>query len=813
MAQKDSQITDTLRDSLYHRITGNFIVIWLDFDIHDMNDSILELHHAIHFLQIFEQPDPCIDFLTDISDQKIFLILSDTLGEMITPLIHDIYQLDSIYIFSDNSTKPRQWPTQWRKVKGIFTDVSSICVQLKQNVRQCEQDLIPISIIPMGDSLTRDLNELDPSFMYTKLLKEILLEMEHDELSKAEFIEYCHTEYTDQKTKLRAVDEFDRNYDPNSPIWWYTKEPFIYATLNKALRTQNVEIVLKMGFFVRDLHRQIHSENSPTTKMIVYRGQGMLNDEFERIKMSEGGLLSFNNFLSTSADRQVSFAFADSAQQDPTLTGILFEIEIDPSISSTPFALLDGISHYSDSEKEILFSMHTVFRIGEIHYIENRLWSVQLTMTSDTDEQLQSLTDQMRIKTQKLTDRLRLTTLMIVMGEISMAEILSKILLKKTSSDDLVNIGLLYFQLGRIYQTKNDATTAMSYYEKTLEIQQKFPPSNRLLQLTGATYNNIGAVQHLMGDYAAALSYYQRALDIQEKILPSDDSDLTTTYNNIGAVHMSMEDYSTALSYIEKALEMRQKSLSSTHPDLARTYNDIGFLHFRMGNHSIASSFYEKTLRIQQKSLPSTHLDIAITYNTIGWMHDTNGDHSTALSYYEKALEIQMKSLSPVHSLLYSTYNLIASVYKSMRDYPNALLYYEKILEMKQKILPPNHLDFATIYLLLGTVHSSNGCHTTALSYYQKTLDIQLEALPPGHLDLAITYNFLGIQWEYHRIKKSLKYNNKLFQTLIQIWPKPTRILVRGTFLQETTPMHSFTMKKHLQSKKILVHLLIPIYS
>lgn len=40
-----------------------------------------------------------------------------------------------------------------------------------------------------------------------------------------------------------------------------------------------------------------------------------------------------------------------------------------------------------------------------------------------------------------------------------------------------------------------------------------------------------------MGDYLTALSYYQKILDIKEKILPSTHPSLATTYNNIGGVY------------------------------------------------------------------------------------------------------------------------------------------------------------------------------------------------------------------------------------------------------------------------------------
>ena len=50
------------------------------------------------------------------------------------------------------------------------------------------------------------------------------------------------------------------------------------------------------------------------------------------------------------------------------MVGVLFQITIDSSISSTPFANVRGVSYFQD-EEEILFSMHSIFRIGQIKQI------------------------------------------------------------------------------------------------------------------------------------------------------------------------------------------------------------------------------------------------------------------------------------------------------------------------------------------------------------------------------------------------------------------------------------------------------------
>lgn len=102
----------------------------------------------------------------------------------------------------------------------------------------------------------------------------------------------------------------------NSPIWWYTKEPFIYVTLNQALRKQDVEVTMIVVFFFNDLHQQIEQVYSTTRHKIqttLYRGQELGSKRFGKLQQNQGDLLSFNNFLSTSIDCQVAFQYASSA--------------------------------------------------------------------------------------------------------------------------------------------------------------------------------------------------------------------------------------------------------------------------------------------------------------------------------------------------------------------------------------------------------------------------------------------------------------------------------------------------------------------
>jgi Tfp pilus assembly protein PilF len=376
-----------------------------------------------------------------------------------------------------------------------------------------------------------------------------------------------------------------------------------------------IDLIVKMGFFVRDLHNHIvtlhaeqYSGQDYSDLFSVYRGQGLSQTDFEQLMKTQRGLLSFNNFLSTSQNREVSLGFARRTMATSNLVGVLFVMKINPSVSATPFANVGDVGYCQEQEAEILFSMHSVFRIGQVKQIDknDRLWQVDLTLTGDNDPQLHTLTGWMREEMNESTGWLRLGKLMIKLGQFNKAEELYEILLTQTTSED--KKAYLFYQLGWTKNGQGKYSDAIGFYEKVLEIKQKILPENHP-DLAGS-YNNIGNVYRNMAEYSKALSYYEQALEIAQKTLSANDPRLATSYNNIGTVYDNMEKYSKALSYYEKALEIKQKTLPAYHPGLANSYNNIGTVYYNMSEYSKALSYFERALDIRQRSLPPNHPDL-----------------------------------------------------------------------------------------------------------------------------------------------------------------------------------------------------------
>ncbi|CAF4076976.1 unnamed protein product [Rotaria sp. Silwood2] len=112
------------------------------------------------------------------------------------------------------------------------------------------------------------------------------------------------------------------------------------------------------------------AEREHMNSCTVHRDHGLSQTQFDQIIKTKGGLLSFNNFLSTSRDRDVSLAFVQSHQNDFDLFGVLFEININSPTSTIPFANVHDISYFKEEEEEILFFTYFIFRIGSMKQID-----------------------------------------------------------------------------------------------------------------------------------------------------------------------------------------------------------------------------------------------------------------------------------------------------------------------------------------------------------------------------------------------------------------------------------------------------------
>lgn len=380
-------------DKEHHSTCENFILIWLDANLDLLGDDfrylIERFQSLVHLIIPFLDPHVCLDFITKTRDEKIFLIISGGLGEELISILKHCEQIDSIYIYCDNTTKHKTWAEKETKIKGVFQDLTVIFDAFRRDIRQCEDDFMRFKILSPNYNRNQNNNLDDQSFIYTQLLKYTLIEMDYKSTSKSDFCDICLCQYANNSYQINIIKEFKAGYQPATSIWWFTRECFIYSMLNKALRVPDIDMINQMGFFIRDLHRTIkdfHKKYNKQKRLVVYRGQGINEKDVHRILNNINGFLSFNNFLSTTMDKEASKQYASFARNDHGLIGVLFEIEIDQS--KALFTPLDKLSYQFECDDQILFSIQNIFHIENVHYLEDGLCQIQLKLIQNENELL-----------------------------------------------------------------------------------------------------------------------------------------------------------------------------------------------------------------------------------------------------------------------------------------------------------------------------------------------------------------------------------------------------------------------------------------
>ncbi|CAF3782765.1 unnamed protein product [Rotaria sp. Silwood1] len=163
--QQRAQAQDLVQDYLLLWLDGN-----LDESNEDFRNSIKRLRLTVDTIETFRDADECLKYISSFKNEKAFLIVSGALTKNVVPRTHVMPQIYAIYIFCRERLKYEQWATkEWPKVRGVFTNIDSICTSVRQAARGYDDDAVGIT------------GEIESSFMYTTLFKEIVLEINFDE--------------------------------------------------------------------------------------------------------------------------------------------------------------------------------------------------------------------------------------------------------------------------------------------------------------------------------------------------------------------------------------------------------------------------------------------------------------------------------------------------------------------------------------------------------------------------------------------------------------------------------------------------------
>ena len=566
----------------------SFIVVWCDGSIGSSKNSVDDSNTLIKLTSIvnkkrqlihaFNDVAACQEFLSLVNN--VCLIVSGTIGQELVPIIHQLDQIHSIFVFCMNKPKHDAWATHYNKVRGVFTDIEDICYYLKAyfiSRLSLESDQMQCDVL--NRNLTIPITERSElSFVYSMCSKLLL---SHLNSMQEELVDYCRREYTNDY-QLALIDTFDRNYAQHDPIWWFTKDKFFQEIVNQALCTHDLYALCAMNSFIKDLdnrlttlHRRPISNLQPLT---LFFSQSVSEEKFNKINSNQGGLLCVNEFLFANTEQAIAFLFIEnqsSTSINIKAMNVLFEISIPATLTpNVAYANIGTVSQFVH-EKEYLFSMGSVFRIDEIKRLSElpSAWTVHLTLVDKNDAQFVALTRMIRENyLHEECDLFEAATNLRM--KLSQFKVTRKLFEQPLNFNlKVVRSILLDYHMGMICTCFGEGTKAITSFRDAIKLIRSTIPNGEyedhlclvpFFSTMGVTYQDMGISSQAFTDAFRALGILTK-----NQTNPMYKHEIAAAcYFNLGLILDLQEKPSEAITYYAQALKIQQKYLPANHPDL-----------------------------------------------------------------------------------------------------------------------------------------------------------------------------------------------------------------------------------------------------
>ncbi|CAF1349436.1 unnamed protein product [Adineta steineri] len=545
-------------------------------------------------------------------------------------------------------------------------------------------------------------------------------------------------------------------------IEWYTDECFLYKLLNKALRTEDIELLFTFRFFIIDLCSAIEQENHHLKNqgtLTLYRGAQIPKEEFEKIKKHIGKTISTNGFLSTSRNINVSLAFIHGNPPLNDFISVLFEIKANPLLKTVIFADVGDKSRMKD-EEEVLFNINSLFKIVSVCFDSTlAVWKVELNTTDEGAEKVEEYLSLSKQQMEEYTPLIYFGRLLMnELGQVDRAGKYFNMLLKSLPQDH-PDIAAVYNHIGIVHNARKELNLALKNYEIAYKMRRKQLPSNN--PHIASSLNNIGGIYQAKGDFNTALDYYQQALRVYDNLYPGNNLQKAKSIECIGSVYTDKEDFKTALTYLSRTLEMYTHVLPDQHSQTATCLGKIGDVHKKKGNLDIALDYYQQQLNMEEQCLPFEHSDLSIHLGWVVGIYKTMDETDKALDLCQQKLLIQKTRLGENHPHIARTLMIMADLIKE--DNPNeALKYYEQALSVLKNCTSSDYQVTSDCLTFMACLYFNYDMIEDALRCQLKALELYREALSSDHTEIANSLRNIGLLYEImNNLSEALRYFNE----------------------------------------------------
>jgi tetratricopeptide (TPR) repeat protein len=569
-------------------------------------------------------PNTLGTLLAACTNENLIVVMSLNQAEAVLPELQQHKYVQSIYFLSKQTHLP-EWINDYDKVIEIYQNIESIRDHLIETLPH-----VPSRVISM--EITSKDSTSDRPFTYCHLLKETILCQDDESDLRKDMLAFCRIHYAHNQEEVHEIDEFEKSFTDTHSIQWYTRHCFLTKILSRAFRTQEIDLLFKMRYFIQSLHKQIQSiaVKEPTTAYAI------LNVEQETIRKFQeniNGLVLFRSFLPATFERPTSMEY----QNKDTQRYLVFSIRLGPDCAANIEQLRP-----SDCKIDLLINIDTVFRVVSINEGENEVHIVNLESVPHDDSHFQQLTESLRKEIKAPVVILQLTKLLLETDHYWESDYLTELIYQDKSFEGdgtlLASLAAAHHLLGNVDETKRDFEAARYQFFKSLRVFHLFLAYYH--PLLSSSYNNIGSMFLQDNHHECAIKFHEMALECQLKA-SSPNMDAVATYSaNIGAVYIDQKNYTEAMKHLKRAVMILEKMpVKDNSKRLISVFQKISSCFWRTNEPKEALEYYKKTLDLQLKLPNPLPHPLSVTYYNLSTAYTRIGDYDEAVACAEKSVE------------------------------------------------------------------------------------------------------------------------------------------------------------------------------
>lgn len=563
-------------------------------------DSFPELKDIGCNVQTYHKSYECVSYLATSIEQKLIVIVSQSLATNFIPIIHDFIQVMYIYVLhkydslctsgDENFINNKQYP----KVRASSIEQNMLISKINDDLKQLSNTRVRLPDFPRGSiknnfytmskqSSSKSLSAEEKHFVsYQLIIKTILESGNANPLNKI-----TTALQLDPVLIPEINDEFKRKYVSEKAIHFYTNNTSLKTELDTCFREENIEKICKLWFFIHDLLKRLPAGKK---KMTVYRGQCITKDAIKQLNDNVNSFVTFTTFFTMSTSSIHAIYRTEEDCSNPELSWMIFQLDIDDESTSTRFCMLEQ----SYEETIFLFAAGNVFFIESIGKSADHIWLCKLSINSNHESVLNGIFQHYEKEIGTALTYLSLGAFLDETGKDDLARRYYKILLEL--STDSNSTCCINNNLAIIYEHRKDLTNAQicwdlaakgkNYETRSSSVTPKKQNSDIIIAhpVPGTSpiisYYNLACAYQQQGRFDEALEVCKQALELSKTVPESRDSALV--HSAIGSIYFRQQKYPDALISFQEALGNALNHRLPTDPLIDQYLNNIRILKTKL---------------------------------------------------------------------------------------------------------------------------------------------------------------------------------------------------------------------------------------